>query len=82
MEIRSTSVNMTRFHQPLRGRRLAIRSFSACPLRGGAAGGNDLSLHQRWLNRTPKVTIARAHGGIKDERHGGKEVYLRSEEDS
>ena len=51
MKARSTSDSMTQACQPLEGGGLIIRSLIVCPLRGGAANGNDLSVYQGLLNR-------------------------------
>jgi len=65
-EMKGAFTNMAQDHQPLKGRGLIIRNPMA---RGGIANRDHLLVHQGLLNRTPGVTTAHDHGGVRDERH-------------
>ena len=73
MEARNASTSTTRNPQLVQGKGFIVRSLMECLLLRGTTDGNDLSVHQGLLNRTPRVTIAHTYGRVRNKgRHDKK----------
>lgn len=70
MEARGSSTSTMQNPQPLWGKGFIVGGTTTSILRGGTANGKDLSVHQGFLNQTPRITATHANGGIKQKwRH-------------
>lgn len=67
---RGTPTDMARFHQPLRGEGLAIRSFVTCLFQVRVTDWDNLAINNGLLNRTPGIDSTHTHSRIKNKRHG------------